>query len=197
MNSESEKNVVELYRCHPDVGGGIPWAMILLFALGVPLFMAIHDKDITPLVAGYLIWSPIIIMSLEQTLWQLFGEEIATLEDDYLCIHRKNRIFRRNWRVLLYEIGEVDYYVESKWRKIKNTFRFGTFAKDTLCLTYGKYYFQYKFAPGLPPDEQDEVLDRLEEAVAAAKERAGIKAEEEYWEAVAEFAENEEDISGE
>ena len=47
--------------------------------------------------------------------------------------------------------------------------------------------YQYNFASGLPSDEQDKVLDSLEEAVAA-KERDGIKAEEEYWEAVEEFS---------
>ena len=175
---EQEQEVV-LYRCRPDVGGGFPWAMILLFVLGAPLIMATKDMDITYLIAGYTIWSPMILLSLEQVLWQFFGEEIATIDGEFLRIHRKNRIFRRNWKVELHQIGEVDYYVESKWRKIKNTFRFGTFAKDTLCLTYGDLYFQYKFAPGLSPDEQDEVLDRLEEAVVAAKERTGIKDEEE------------------
>jgi hypothetical protein len=66
-------------------------------------------------------------------------------------------------------------------------FRFGSFAKETLYIIYSPGY-QYNFAPGLPSDEQDEVLDRLEEAVTAAKEREGIKAEEEYWEAVEEFS---------
>ena len=148
--------------------------------------MAIHDKDITPLIAGYLMWSPIILMSLEQTLWQLFGEEIATIDNDYLRIHCKNRIFRRNWKVKLCEINVMDYYVESKLKKFNRTVRFGSFAKNTLYVIYSPGY-QYNFAPGLPSDEQDEVLDRLEEAVAAAKERAGIKAEKEYWEAVEGF----------
>ena len=194
MMNNGEDNghkVVELYRCHPDVGGGFPWAMILLFALGCPLAMAIHDNDITPLIAGYLIWSPIILLSLEQTLWQIFGEEIATMDDECLRIHRKNRIFRRNWKVKLSEIDVMDYYVESKWKKFHRTFRFGSFTQNTLYIIYLPGY-QYNFAPGLPSDEQDEVLDRLEEAVAAAKERAGIKAEEEYWEAVEESSEDDE-----
>ena len=185
MNNELENNEIELYRCHPDVGGGFPWVIILLFALGCPLALAIHDQDITYLIAGYLMWSPIILMSLEQTLWQIFGEEIATIDDEYLRIHRKNRIFRRNWKVKLCEINVMDYYVESKWKKFNRMFRFGSFAKETLYIIYSPGY-QYNFAPGLPSDEQDTVLDRLEEAVAAAKEREGIKAEEEYREAVEE-----------
>ena len=180
-NIEEECEV--LYRCHPDVGGGFPWAMILLFVLGAPLIMAIKDMDITYLIAGYTIWSPMILLSLEQVLWQFFGEENATIDGEYLRIHRKNRIFRRNWKVELHQIGEVDYYVESKWRKINRIFSFGAYAKNTLCLTYGYYYFQYEFAPGLSPDKQDEVLDRLEEAVAAAKDRAVIMTEEGDWEA--------------
>jgi len=139
-------------------------------------------------------WSPIILMSLEQTLWQIFGEEIATIDDEYLRIYRKNRIFRRNWKVKLCEINVMDYYFESKWKKFNRMFRFGSFAKDTLCLIYSPGY-QYNFAPGLPSDEQDEVLDRLEEAVAAAKEREGIKAKEEYWEAVEESSEDDEEIN--
>ena len=95
--------------------------------------------------------------------------------------------FFRPKKVKLCEINVMDYYVESKWKKFNRMFRFGSFAKETLYIIYLPGY-QYNFAPGLPSDEQDEVLDRLEEAVTAAKEREGIKAEEEYWEAVEEFS---------
>jgi hypothetical protein len=87
----------------------------------------------------------------------------------------------------------MDYYIESTFHKL---FLRRGLVKNTLYIAYSPSDNQYKFAPGLPSDGQDEVLDRLEEAVAAAKEREGIKEEEEYWEAVEEYWEAVEESSG-
>ena len=199
MNSELENNEIELYRCHPDNWwNGCVWAIQLLFLLGFPIYIAFSEQELYLLFLFWAIFSPFILLSLDQGLWNIFGEEVGVIEGEYLHIRRRHRLFRRNWRVLLHEIGEVDYYSESTWRWLfKSFFRAYYFTQDTLCLNYGVSERKYIFAPYLPSDKQDEVLDRLEEAVAAAKEREGIKVEEEYWEAVEESPEDDEEISNE
>ena len=182
---------VELYRCHPERGGGIIWAISFLFLFGVPIYAAISGKNLWPLLI-FLPFGWYMLLSLEQVLWQFFGEEIGTIDDEYFYIYRKNRIFNRNWRIHLHKINEMDYYTESTFHKL---FIRRGFVKNTLYIAYSPSDNHYNFAPGLPSDEQDEVLDRLEEAVAAAKEREGIKAEEEYWDAVEAFSGDDEEIS--
>jgi hypothetical protein len=179
------KEAVELYRCHPERGGGIGWAIIFLIFFGVPIYGVILEKNLWPLLIFWLPFGWYMLLCLEQTLWQLFGEEIGTMDDEYFYIHRKNRMFNRNWRIHLHKINGMDYYTESTFHKL---FIRRGLVKNTLYIAYSPSDNHYNFAPGLPSDEQDEVLDRLEEAVTAAKEREGIKAEEEYWEAVEEFS---------
>lgn len=188
---ENGKEAIELYRCHPNRGGGVVWAISFLIFFGVPIYGAIFEKTLWPLLI-YLPFGWYVLLSLEQVLWQFFGEEIGTIDDEYFYIHRKNRMFNRNWRIHLHKINEMDYYTESTFHKL---FLRRGLVKNTLYIAYSPSDNHYNFAPGLPSDEQDEVLDRLEEAVTAAKEREGIKAEEEYWEAVEEFREDDEEIS--
>lgn len=97
MNSESENNVVELYRCHPNRGYGYFWILVLLFIIGMPVKFAIDLSDVQELFWGLLHVSPIIILSIEQVRWQIFGEEIATIEGENLNIRRTHRFFRQNW----------------------------------------------------------------------------------------------------
>ncbi len=166
MNNESEKTKIELYRCHPKRGGGIIWAISFLIVFGMPIYSSILENNLWPLFFFWLPFGWFMILSLEQAMWQLFGEEIGSIDDDCFYIHRKNRMFNRNWRIHLYKIDEMDYYKESV---LKRLFLTCGFANNTLYLRYSPSLFQHKFAPGLPSDEQVNVIDRLGEAVAIAK----------------------------
>lgn len=188
MNSESEKNVVELYRCYPNRGYGYFWILVLLFIIGMPVKFAIDLSDVQELFWGLLHVSPIIILSIEQVRWQLFGEEIATIEGENLNIRRTHRFFRQNWSCSLCDIVSVGYYEKSVWQGFF-TRRGFFFAQNTLCIKLSTSQRKYPIAPELGEDDwlyPDKVIARLRKAVDAAKERAGIKAEEEYWEAVSE-----------
>jgi hypothetical protein len=198
-NMEQEQEV--LYRCHPNRGYGYFWILVLLFIIGMPVKFAIDLSDVQELFWGLLLVSPIIVLSIEQVRWLLFGEEIATIEGENLNIRRTHRFFRQNWSCSLCDIESVGYYEESVWESFFHRRRF-FYARNKLCIKLSISQRKYPIAPELGEDDYDwlspdKVIIRLREAVAAAKERAGIMAEEEYWEAVAEFAENEEDISNE
>ena len=167
------------------------WAISFLIIFGVPIYGSIMEKNLWPLFYFWLPFGWFVLLSLEQMLWQIFGEEIGTIDDEYFYIHRKNRMFNRNWRIHLHKINEMDYYTESTFHKL---FIRRGFVKNTLYIAYSPSDNHYNFAPGLSSEKQDEVLDRLEKAVGAAKEREGIKAEEEYWETVEEFSRDDEGI---
>lgn len=69
---------------------------------------------------------------------------------------------------------------------------------NTLYIELSTSQRKYPIAPELGEEDwlyPDKVIARLRKAVAAAKEREGIKAEEEYWEAVEESPEDDEEIS--
>lgn len=85
-------------------------------------------------------------------------------------------------------IESVGYYEKSVWQGFF-TIRGFFFAQNTLCIKLSTSQRKYPIAPELGEDDwlyPDKVIARLRKAVDAAKEQARIKAEEEYWEAVAE-----------
>lgn len=67
---------------------------------------------------------------------------------------------------------------------------------NTLYIELSTSQRKYPIAPELGEEDwlyPDKVIARLRKAVAAAKERAGIKAEKEYWEAVEGFSGDDEE----
>ena len=191
------KEAVELYRCYPNRGYGYFWILVLLFLIGMPLKFAISLGDIFELIWGLLLCSPLIVLSVEQMLWHLFGEESATIEGDLLIIRRTNRLFRRYWSCSLCEIESVDYYERSGWQKfLKSAWGIFMSSHNTLYIELSTSQRKYPIAPELGEEDwlyPDKVIARLRKAVAAAKERAGIKAEKEYWEAVEGFSGDDEE----
>ena len=90
----------------------------------------------------------------------------------------------------LCEIESVDYYEKSGWQRLLKS-AWGVFmsSHSTLYIELSTSHRIHPIAPELGEEDwlyPDKVIACLRKAAAAAKEREGIKAEEEYWKTVEE-----------
>ena len=61
----------------------------------MPICASILKNNPWPLLYFWLPFGWLMILSLEQAMWQLFGEEVGSIDNDCFYIHRKNRMFNR------------------------------------------------------------------------------------------------------
>ncbi len=160
-NSQFAQAGNELYRSCPDNSRGCLMSFFMLLLIAMPFYGVITAGDWESLWA-LLLWSPVLLILLDEVLWGVSGEESAVLDGKYLIVYRAHRIFKRRKRIALSKIVSIQPYESSA---IHTLVSWGLPTQYTLSLSCTNRLFQYKFGEGLSNSEREEVIRLVVEAV--------------------------------
>lgn len=160
-NQDTEKVIC---TCRPENVGGCMIMFMLLIMVGFSVYAAIASEDIYFFFIGTLMWLIPYLLLIDDLCWQMSGEETISLTQDSLIIRRTHKIFHRKRRIRLSTIRKVEKWEVSLWRRLNEVPSLTGSSQWTLYIS-DNGLFRFKFGPRLSEEEQEEVIEKIMDAV--------------------------------
>ena len=171
MDSDSIRDTERVICTSRPFDSGHP-AFVLFIMVGFTIFasaMSVMSGEFFDFVIVIIFWFPLYLITIDQLMWQIAGEETVSISDNYLHIRRKHTIFRRKRNIRLDSIREVRKWKMPLLLRLQTMPSATGYLQWTLCVTSNKV-FPFKFGPRLPEEEQERVIAEIEAAVKRAQE---------------------------
>ena len=144
-------------------------AFILFIMVGFTILVTVMSGELSAFVIATIFWFPLYLVTIDQLMWQIAGEETISISDNYLHSRRKHTIFRRKGNIRLDSIREVRKWKPSLFLRLQMMPSYTGALQWTLCVT-SNTVFPFKFAPRLSEEDQEWVISEIEAAVKRARE---------------------------